>query len=326
VSALLRVSDLTVEYDTLGGALRAVDGVSFTIAPGETVAIVGESGSGKSSIAHALLRLIPRASGRIAGGRIEFAGEDLAALPEHAMRRVRGARIGMIFQDPMMALNPVYTIGRQIAEPLLLHGSVPVRRAMDRVVELLTLVGVPAPEERIRQYPHNLSGGMRQRVMIAMALASGPRLLIADEPTTALDVTVQAQVLALVDELKARLGMAVLLITHDLAVVSEVAARVVVMYAGRKVEEGPVNEVFADPAHPYTRGLLAASDWSGDPRERLREIPGTVPALAELPEGCSFWPRCPDAEPRCRAARPAELASGARRASCVHAERIWRPS
>ncbi len=317
MTPLLDVSDLSVEYDTTQGQLRAVDGIAFTVEKGETVAIVGESGSGKSTVAHALLRLIPRASGQIADGAVKLDGLDLLKLSERQMRAIRGRRIGMVFQDPMMGLNPVYTIGRQIAETLILHGTASPRAALDHANELLTLVGVPAPAERVRQYPHNLSGGMRQRVMIAMALACRPDLLIADEPTTALDVTVQAQVLALIADLKARLGMAVLLITHDLAVVSEVADRVVVMYAGRKIEEGRVDAVFAAPRHPYTRGLLAASDWDGDPDERLREIPGTVPPLDRLPPGCAFAPRCPDMQPRCLAARPIdEAASHGGRVAC----------
>ncbi|MBL8702044.1 MAG: ABC transporter ATP-binding protein [Alphaproteobacteria bacterium] len=307
MSALLEVEGLGVDYDTVRGPLRAVDGVGFAVARGETVAIVGESGSGKSTVAHALMRLIPRASGRIAQGVVRFDGVDLVGLAEPEMRAMRGRRIGMVFQDPMMGLNPVHRIGRQIAEALIEHGIVPPRAAMDRAIELLALVGVPAPAERVRQFPHNLSGGMRQRVMIAMALAGNPALLVADEPTTALDVTVQAQVLALIDGLKARLGMAVLLITHDLAVVSEVADRIVVMYAGRKVEEGRVEAIFATPAHPYTRGLLGASDWDGEPGERLREIPGTVPPLDRMPRGCAFAPRCPVAQERCHAARPTDL-------------------
>ena len=322
MTALLDVSDLSVEYDTSQGPLRAVDRISFTVDKGETVAIVGESGSGKSTVAHALLRLIPRASGSIPQGMVKLDGLDLLRLPERQMRAVRGRRIGMVFQDPMMGLNPVYTIGRQIAETLILHGATAPRAAIDQAIELLTLVGVPAPAERVRQYPHNLSGGMRQRVMIAMALACRPDLLIADEPTTALDVTVQAQVLTLLADLKTRLGMAVLLITHDLAVVSEVADRVVVMYAGRKVEDGRVDAVFAAPRHPYTRGLLQASDWDGDPEERLREIPGTVPPLDQLPPGCAFAPRCPDVQARCQAARPADgaAAHGGRVACFVAAE------
>jgi peptide/nickel transport system ATP-binding protein len=316
VSALLKVEDLKVAFNTSRGAVRAVDGVSFQINARETVAIVGESGSGKSTTAMALTRLIPHAVGQTSG-RVLFQGEDLLPLSDRRVRAIRGTGIGMIFQDPMMALNPVYTIGRQIAEPLILHGRASASQAMDQTVELLRLVGVPAPAYRIKQYPHNLSGGLRQRTMIAMALACRPALLIADEPTTALDVTVQMQVLNLIDELKTALGMAVLLITHDLGVVSEVAQRVIVMYAGRKVEEGPVEEVFRNPRHPYTIGLLDASDWSEDAGEYLREIPGTVPSLHEMPPGCAFAPRCPAAIARCHVEQPPETNIGAdRRIAC----------
>jgi len=321
MSTLLQVEGLSVAYDTLEGPLPAVEDMSFSVAAGETVAIVGESGSGKSTVAQALLRLIPRDAGGARAGRVLLDGVDLLALPESALRAVRGARVGMVFQDPAMALNPVQRVGRQIAESLVLHGRLPRGAALERAVELLAQVGVPDPQERARQYPHNLSGGMRQRAMIAMALACEPALLIADEPTTALDVTVQAQVLALLAELKARSGLAVLLITHDLAVVSEVAQRVIVMYAGRKVEEGPVEEVFANPRHPYTQGLLATSDWSGAAAERLQEIPGTVPSLRDLPRGCAFAPRCAHAAERCRAGVPAQTILGRRHsAACVLAE------
>jgi peptide/nickel transport system ATP-binding protein len=316
MSELLNVRDLRVTFDTSHGAVHAVDGISFQINERETVAIVGESGSGKSTTAMALTRLIPRAIGRTTG-QVTFKGRDLLALSDRQMRATRGTGIGVIFQDPMMALNPVYTIGRQIAEPLILHGRASARKAMDEAVELLRMVGVPAPGERIAHYPHNLSGGMRQRVMIAMALACRPALLVADEPTTALDVTIQMQVLSLIDELKKALGMAVLLITHDLGVVSEVAQRVIVMYAGQKVEEGPVEDVFRDPKHPYTIGLLDASDWSGDTGEYLREIPGTVPSPHEMPQGCPFSPRCPAAIARCHTERPPETSIAAgRKVSC----------
>jgi oligopeptide/dipeptide ABC transporter ATP-binding protein len=319
MSALLDVRGLTIEYMTTRGAVRAVDDVSFTLQRGETLALVGESGSGKSTVALGLLRLISPSSGRIAAGSVIYNGRDLAKLPEREMRLVRGAEIGTIFQDPAMALNPVHTIGRQIAETMLLHNKATAQDAMDRAIELLRLVGVPAPADRIRQYPHNLSGGMRQRVMIAMALACGPSLLIADEPTTALDVTVQAQVLALIADLKQKLDMAVLLITHDLAVVSSVADRVVVLYGGRIVEQGPVPQVFADPRHPYTKGLLDASDWSDDDgRERLRDIPGAIPSLGNMPTGCAFSPRCPVAIEPCRTVRPRHVEVGRdRTAACL---------
>lgn len=318
---LLEVRDLTVDYHGARQSVRAVDGFDLTLHHGETLAIVGESGCGKSTVAHALMRLIPRGDGRIARGKVLFEGQDLVPLPEAAMRRVRGERLAMVFQDPMMALNPVHRVGRQIAESLIAHGRATPAAAMDRAIELLALVGVPAPDERARQYPHNLSGGMRQRVMVAIALAGRPKLLIADEPTTALDVTVQAQVLSEIAAIKARLGMAMLLITHDLAVVSETADRVIVMYAGRKVEEGRVVDVFSRPAHPYTQGLLAACDWEGTQGERLREIPGTVPSHDAMPAGCAFAPRCALASKRCQKERPnVSVAAHGGEVACFAAE------
>jgi oligopeptide/dipeptide ABC transporter ATP-binding protein len=303
MSAVLAVDDLSVHFRTTLGVVKAVEHLSFSIGEGETVAIVGESGSGKSTVALAALRLIPDPPGKIAGGRIVFDGEDILSLSDPELRAVRGRRIAMIFQDPMMALNPVYTVERQIGEVLKLHLRLAPGRVAAEVVDLLRLVGVPAPEERARQYPHNLSGGMRQRVMIAMALACRPKLLIADEPTTALDVTVQAQVLDLIQSLQDKRGMAVLLITHDLGVVAETAHRVIVMYAGRKVEEGTVADIFHDPRHPYTRGLLEAAQWEGD-GALLREIPGSVPSPFDMPRGCSFAPRCSAAIARCREEAP----------------------
>jgi peptide/nickel transport system ATP-binding protein len=305
MSAVLEIQDLSVEFATMRSPIRAVESLSLTIGEGETVALVGESGSGKSTAAMSILRLLPSPPGRIAGGRILFEGKDLLTLSEAELRQVRGHRIGMIFQDPMMALNPVYTVERQIGEALRLHRGLSTREARAEVVELLRLVGVPAPETRAGQYPHNLSGGMRQRVMIAMALACRPRLLIADEPTTALDVTVQAQVLRLIEDLKTRFGMAVLLITHDLGVVAETAHRVIVMYTGRKVEEGSVREVFNDPRHPYTQGLLRAAKRDEGAGALLWEIPGTVPPPYDMPLGCSFAPRCGLAEARCLGEAPA---------------------
>ena len=305
MSVVLLVEGLSVHFRTTLGVVKAVDGLSFAIGEGETVAIVGESGSGKSTVALAALRLIPDPPGKVAGGRILFDGQDILTLPDAAIRAVRGRRIAMIFQDPMMALNPVYTVGRQIGEVLRLHLGLSKREVMAEVVELLRLVGVPAPEDRARQYPHNLSGGMRQRVMIAMALACRPKLLIADEPTTALDVTVQAQVLDLIQSLKDKLGMAVLLITHDLGIVAETAHRVIVMYAGRKVEEGSVARIFKDPRHPYTQGLLEAAKWEETEGALLREIPGVVPSPFDMPKGCSFAPRCFAALPRCQQEAPA---------------------
>ncbi|BBK38360.1 ABC transporter ATP-binding protein [Allostella sp. ATCC 35155] len=320
MTALLQVEGLSVHFDTVRGVVRAVEDLSFAVERGQTVALVGESGSGKSTAALSLLRLLPPGAGRIAGGRVLLDGRDLLALPARDLRQVRGAAVGMIFQDPMMALNPVHTVGRQIAETLHHHLGQRGAAAEARVVELLRRVQVPAPEQRMRQYPHNLSGGMRQRVMMAMALACRPSLLIADEPTTALDVTVQAQVLSLIDELKAELGMAVLLITHDLGVVWETAQRVVVLYAGRKVEEGPVTEILTRPRHPYTAGLLRAAEWRED-GGRLAEIPGSVPSPHAMPPGCAFAPRCPLADDRCRAAIPPIRPIGpAHTAACFRAE------
>ena len=323
MSALLEVQNLSVEFSTTRGVVRAVDDLSFAVEERETLAIVGESGSGKTTAALAVLRLLARGSGRVSAGRALFEGKDLIQLPETALRSIRGRRIAMIFQDPMMALNPVYTVGRQIAEAIRLHEPVSPRAAQARALELLRKVRIAAPERRIHQYPHNLSGGMRQRVMIAIALACRPSLLIADEPTTALDVTVQAQVLDLINELKAEFGMAVLLITHDLGVVWEVAQRIVVMYAGRKVEEGPTDAVFAAPLHPYTRGLLRAAQWTEGDGGRLAEIPGAVPAPFERPTGCAYAPRCELAFEKCRHAVPAlRPLSAGREAACFAAERV----
>ena len=320
MSNVLDVSGLTVDFVTAGGTLRAVNDLSFTVREGETVAIVGESGSGKSTAALSIMRLIPDPPGRLTAGRIMFDGEDLATASEAALRGVRGQRIGMIFQDPMMALNPVYTVERQIGEVLRLHRGLSRREMQTEVVELLRLVGVPAPAERAKQFPHNLSGGMRQRVMIAIALACRPKLLIADEPTTALDVTVQAQVLALINDLKQRLGMAMLLITHDLGVVAETANRVIVMYAGRKVEEGSTTDIFDDPLHPYARGLLKAARWESKGGEDLWEIPGTVPSPLDLPPGCAFAPRCAEVVPRCRQEKPQLGKAAGREVRCFVAQ------
>ncbi|MFL5149387.1 MAG: ABC transporter ATP-binding protein, partial [Microvirga sp.] len=289
--ALLDVENLQTHFRTPDGVNRAVDGVSFQVKEGETLAIVGESGCGKSVTANSILRLIPEPPGKIAGA-IRFEGRDLLALPERAMRDIRGNDISMIFQEPMTSLNPVLTIGRQLRETLRLHEGLERRAAEDRAVEMLNLVGIPEARRRLREYPHQLSGGMRQRVMIAMALACSPKLLIADEPTTALDVTIQAQILDLMRDLKRRIGAAIVLITHDLGVVAEVAERVMVMYAGRKVEEAPVAALFRSPRHPYTQGLLGAvpklgSSLSGE-ATRLAEIPGLVPSPKSRIRGCVF--------------------------------------
>jgi len=308
VAPLLEVEDLKTWFYTRDGIVRAVDGVSYRVYPGETLAVVGESGCGKSVSSLSILRLIPSPPGRIAG-RLVFEGRSLLDLTEAAMRGIRGNEISMIFQEPMTSLNPVLTIGRQIAEALVLHQGLDRRGATARAIAMLRLVKIAEPERRVKQYPHELSGGMRQRVMIAMALSCNPKLLIADEPTTALDVTIQAQILDLMRELKAKTGAAIILITHDLGVVAEMAQRVVVMYAGRKVEEAPVERLFARPLHPYTKGLLGsiprlAEAAAGDARKRLAEIPGMVPSLKEVVVGCLFAPRCPHATARCAAEYP----------------------
>lgn len=317
----LAVEDLCVEFPTSHGAVKAVSNLSFTLRAGETLAIVGESGCGKSTAAMSILGLLAMRSRCRVTGRVLLEGRDLTALSPQAMRQVRGGGIGMIFQDPMMALNPVFTVGWQIAESLRLHRGLSTGAARRRAIELLDLVGIPSPAERYEQYPHNLSGGMRQRVMIAIALACEPKVLIADEPTTALDVTIQAQVLRLIERLKTELGMAVLLITHDLGVVWDVADRVAVMYAGRKVEEAPVTELFQAPAHPYSQGLLRAARWQDDASGRLPEIGGTVPSPLKMPKGCSFAPRCHRASADCVLAPPG-LTGGARQVACYHPEPV----
>lgn len=312
---LLQIEGLQTHFFTRDGIVRAVDGVSFSVASGETLAVVGESGCGKSVTSLSILRLVASPPGRIVAGRVVFEGRDLLALNEDEMRAVRGDAISMIFQEPMTSLNPALTVGRQIAESLVLHRGLSQSNAMAKTVEMLRKVRMPEPERRVRQYPHELSGGMRQRVMIAMALACGPRLLIADEPTTALDVTIQAQILDLMRELARETGAAIILITHDLGVVAEMAQRVVVMYAGRKVEEAPVEELFARPRHPYTRGLLGSMPHLGDSvrnerSERLVEIPGMVPSLKDEQPGCLFAPRCPKAVARCLQDAPPLTAHG----------------
>ena len=308
LAPLLSVENLQTHFRTPDGITRAVDGLSFHVNAGETVAIVGESGCGKSVTSMSILRLITEPPGKIAGV-IKFEGRDLLKLSEREMRAIRGNDISMIFQEPMTSLNPVLTNGRQIGETLRLHRGLDRKGAEEKAVELLRLVGIPAPELRVREYPHQLSGGMRQRVMIAIALACNPKLLIADEPTTALDVTIQAQILDLMRDLKQRLGTAIILITHDLGVVAEVAERVIVMYAGHKVEEAAVGELFRHPRHPYTKGLLGAvpklgSSLTGSAM-RLAEIPGIVPSLRQRIEGCVFASRCPRADDHCRKVAPA---------------------
>ena len=305
---VLEVRDLRTEFHTDDGVVRAVNGVSFSVRAGETLGLVGESGCGKSVTAFSVLRLIPIPPGRIAGGEVLLRGRNILALPENEMRRLRGNEISMVFQEPMTALNPVYTVGNQIEEAVRLHQKVGPREARRRAVEMLTQVGIPSPEQRVDEYPHQLSGGMRQRVMIAMALSCNPAVLIADEPTTALDVTIQAQILDLLRRLQAELGMALVLITHDLGVIAETATRVAVMYAGKIVEHADVAPLFAAPRHPYTLGLLESIPRLSERKERLSVIPGVVPPPTAFPPGCAFHPRCPFAEDRCRKEEP-ELAS-----------------
>jgi len=305
---LLSVEHLTTVFDTAGGPVPAVDDVSFEIRAGETLGLVGESGSGKSVTALSIMRLV-QPPGRVAGGRLMFRGRDLLTFDERQMRGIRGAEISLIFQEPMTALNPVFTIGDQVAETLLVHSRASKREAHRQAVELLDAVHVPNAASRVRDYPHQLSGGLRQRVLIAMALACRPALVIADEPTTALDVTIQAQILDLLRELQAQFHLSLLLITHDLGVLAETADRVAVMYAGRIVESGPVRAIFRTPGHPYTRGLLASIP-GGTPGEPLRAIEGSVPLLGALPPGCAFTPRCPDRFDRCPTAPPPDYAAG----------------
>jgi oligopeptide/dipeptide ABC transporter ATP-binding protein len=315
---LLDIENLQTFFFTKTGLVKALNGVDLRIEAGETLALVGESGCGKSLTALSLLRLVPE-PGRIVGGEIRFDGGDLLRMPIEEMRRVRGNRIGMVFQEPMTSLNPVLRIGEQVAEVLRLHQGQDRTRADAEAVKLLDQVGLPAPADRARDYPHQLSGGMRQRVMIAMALACNPQLLIADEPTTALDVTIQAQIMELLARAKAERGMATLLITHDLGVVAQHADRVAIMYAGRIMESAPVGELFADPRHPYTRGLLACVPKLGEKRRRLTPIEGMVPTPGQLPDGCPFLERCPETFAPCRNEMPpmVEVKPG-------HNVRCWR--
>jgi peptide/nickel transport system ATP-binding protein len=322
---VLEVNALKTYFFTRSGAVKAVDGVSFALKRGETLAIVGESGCGKSVTALSLMRLIPDPPGRIVGGSIRLDTIDILSLDDDEMRAMRGRDISMIFQEPMTSLNPVMTIGRQIGEVLRLHQTLSKSELQNKVVALLSLVRIPEPAQRAREYPHQLSGGMRQRVMIAIALACNPKVLIADEPTTALDVTVQAQILELIVDLQKKLGTAVILITHDLGLVAQTAQRVIVMYAGRKVEEAKVDALFASPQHQYTRGLMASLPRLGLLRgetasnNRLQEIPGMVPPLTNLPPGCAFAPRCPRADERCAAENPPyEEKTAGHWAACWH--------
>ena len=305
---VLEIRDLKTYFFTYEGVAKAVDGVSYQLAKGEPLGVVGESGCGKSVTALSILRLIPVPPGKIVGGEILFKGKNLIDLPEEEMRKIRGNRISMIFQEPMTSLNPVFTIGNQIQETIKLHQGLSKRESLEKAIEMLRLVNIPSPERCVKQYPHELSGGMRQRAMIAMSLACNPEILIADEPTTALDVTIQAQILDLMNKLKEELGMAIILITHNLGVIAETVNRVLVMYAGKIVEEAKTKTLFENPQHPYTGGLLKSIPRLGDKvrhgKVRLSEIPGVVPSLYEIPPGCRFSTRCPSVMDVCREKEP----------------------
>lgn len=321
---LVEIRNLRTHFRTEDGVVPAVDGVNMYIRRGETLGVVGESGCGKSVTSLSVMRLIPNPPGEIVDGEILFEGRDLLKLPEPEMRKIRGNEISMIFQEPMTSLNPVFTVGDQIAEAIMLHQGLNYKEATAKAVEMLKLVGIPAPEKRVKEYPHQLSGGMRQRVMIAMALSCNPKLLIADEPTTALDVTIQAQILELMKKLKKELGMAIMLITHDLGVVAEMCERVVVMYAGKVVEEADAVSLFKHPLHPYTEGLLESVPRLDEARERLHVIEGVVPNPLNMPQGCRFHPRCPYAVDKCREVEPElEPVADGRLVAChVVAERL----
>ena len=312
---LLEVRHLRVEFPTRRGTLLALDDISFDIAPGEVLGVVGESGAGKSLTGAAIIGLL-EPPGRIAGGEILLEGQRIDQLPYEQMRAIRGRKIGAIFQDPLTSLNPLYTIGRQLTETILTHLPVSAEEARQRAVRLLQDTGIPAAEQRIDQYPHQFSGGMRQRVVIALALAAQPKLIVADEPTTALDVSIQAQIIALLKRLCKEQGAAVMLVTHDMGVIAETCDRVAVMYAGRIAEIGPVHDVIHAPAHPYTAGLMGSIPAMDGDRERLLQIDGAMPRLTAIPRGCAFNPRCPKATDRCRQERPELQAAGATRAAC----------
>lgn len=321
---LVHIHNLRTHFYTEDGVVPAVDGVNLYIKRGETLGVVGESGCGKSVTSLSIMRLIPTPPGKIVEGEILFEGQDLVKKSEAEMRKIRGNDISMIFQEPMTSLNPVYTIGDQIAEAIQLHQGLNRKDAIDKAIEMLRLVGIPLPERRVKEYPHQLSGGMRQRVMIAMALSCNPKLLIADEPTTALDVTIQAQILELMKKLKRDLGMAIMLITHDLGVVAEMCERVVVMYGGKVVEEGDVVSIFKNPLHPYTEGLLRSVPRMDEDVEKLHVIEGVVPNPLHLPKGCRFHPRCPYAVDRCKEEQPQleQVAPGRFVACILAAERF----
>jgi len=316
---ILEVKDLTVQFPTRRAVLTAVDSISFSIAPGEVLGVVGESGAGKSITGLAIIGLL-EPPGRIAAGEVRLEGQRIDHLRHEEMRRIRGRKIGVIFQDPLTSLNPLYTIGQQLEETILTHLPLNKAQARERALSLLREVGIPAPEARYGAYPHHFSGGMRQRVVIALALAAEPRLLIADEPTTALDVSIQAQIIALIKRLAGERGAAVMLITHDMGVIAETAQRVAVMYAGRVVEIGPVRDVIHSPRHPYTVGLMGSIPKIGIRQERLLQIEGAMPRLNAIPPGCAFNPRCPRRFERCVIERPGLLAAGTSQAACwLHA-------
>ena len=316
---LLEVRNLRVEFPTRHGTLLALDDISFDIAPGEILGVVGESGAGKSLTGASIIGLLDP-PGRIAGGEIRLEGQRIDNLPYEQMRKIRGRKIGAIFQDPLTSLNPLYTVGRQLVETIMTHLPMSASQARDRAIELLKQTGIPAAEQRIDQYPHQFSGGMRQRVVIALALAASPKLIVADEPTTALDVSIQAQIIALLKTVCREQGAAVMLVTHDMGVIAETCDRVAVMYAGRVAEIGPVHEVIHHPAHPYTAGLMGSIPAMDEDRERLLQIDGAMPRLNAIPRGCAFNPRCPRAVERCSSERPELMDAGATRAAC------WLPS
>ena len=312
---LLEVDRLRVEFPSRRGTLVALDDISFDIAPGEILGVVGESGAGKSLTGAAIIGLL-EPPGRIAGGQIRLAGERIDHLPPEAMRRIRGRRIGAVFQDPLTSLNPLYSVGRQLVETIVTHLPMSESQARERAIQLLRDTGIPAPEARIDHYPHQFSGGMRQRVVIALALAADPELIVADEPTTALDVSIQAQIIALLKRVCREQGAAVMLVTHDMGVIAETCDRVAVMYAGRLAEIGPVHDVIHRPQHPYTAGLMGSIPSMEEDRERLLQIDGAMPRLTAIPSGCAFHPRCPHAFARCPVERPELLDAGATRAAC----------
>lgn len=322
--SLLEITNLITEFETDEGQVRAVDQVSFSAEEGKTLGIVGESGCGKSVTALSIMRLLPQPMGQIISGSVEFQGKDLTQLPLHEMEKIRGNHIGMVFQEPMTALNPVHTVGKQLTEVLLLHNDFDTATAIAKSIDILDRVGIPSPDIRMGEYPHQLSGGMRQRIVIAIALACKPALLIADEPTTALDVTIQAQILELIKDLQAEMGMSVILITHDLGVIAETCEQVVVMYAGKVAEKGTVFDIFDKPSHPYTRGLLASiPTLETQPKSKLSVIEGMVPGLMDLPPGCRFENRCPYSKELCRRlVPPIEIVENLHEVSCLRWQEI----